>query len=72
MEKEFGKYEFVLETIDVCDDEDMLNDFLERFEEGEDISKEDYFEFRKEYIDDSSEIRYIKQDWNYILSEGKL
>jgi hypothetical protein len=70
MKNEFGKYEWVLEVIENYEDEDVLNDFKERFEEGKDISEEDYFDFCGEYVDDYSDEYYIRKNWEYIISEG--
>jgi hypothetical protein len=67
MKNEFGKYKMVLEVIESYEDEDILGDFKERFEEGKDISKEDYLDFCENYIDDISEKRYIYRNWRYIV-----
>lgn len=72
MKKEIGKYEWVLNVIESCEDEKMLKNFKERFEEGKDVSKEDYFEFCGEYIDDMGEVYFIRKNWEYILSEGDM
>ena len=72
MKKEFGKYEWVLNVIESYEDEEVLNDFKERFEEGEDVSKEDYFDFCGNYVDDMSEGYYIRKNWEYIMSGGDM
>ncbi len=72
MKKEFGKYEWVLNVIESYEDEEVLNDFKERFEEGEDVSKEDYFDFCISYVDDMSEGYYIRKNWEYIMSGGDM
>ena len=61
--EELKSYDFVEEIIESYDDEDILNDFKSRFEEGKDISYKDYYEFCIEYIDDVSEVYYIKKNW---------
>ena len=61
--EEFKSYAFVEEIIESYDDEDILNDFKSRFEEGKDISYKDYYNFCMEYIDDMSEVYYIKKNW---------
>ena len=38
--------------------------FLNEFKEGEDIKYKDYFGFCYGYIDDLSEIMFIKCNWN--------
>ena len=48
----------------------MLDDFKNEFKVGEDISKEDYMLFCKNYIDDMSEIDNIKLNWKWIISGG--
>mgnify|MGYP001344370713 CR=1 FL=1 len=61
-----------MNVIESYEDEEVLNDFKERFEEGEDVSKEDYFDFCGGYVDDMSEGYYIRKNWEYILSEGDM
>ncbi len=65
-----SNYELVLEIIKSYDDEDVLDDFKNEFKVGEDISKEDYMLFCKNYIDDMSEIDNIKLNWKWIISGG--
>jgi hypothetical protein len=65
-----SNYDLVLEIIESYEDEEILNDFKNEFEEGEDVSKEDYLEFLFNYIDDMSETYYIKKNWEYIESGG--
>ena len=72
MKKEFGKYEWVLNVIESYEDEEVLSDFKERFKEGEDVSKEDYFDFCDDYVDDVSEGYYIRKNWEYIMSGGDM
>ena len=62
-QEELKSYDFVKEIIESYGDEDILNDFKNRFEEGKDISYKDYYEFCIEYIDDVSEVYYIKNNW---------
>ena len=61
--EELKSYDFVKEIIESYGDEDILNDFKNRFEEGKDISYKDYYDFCIEYIDDVSEVYYIKNNW---------
>lgn len=65
-----SNYKLVLEIIESYEDESVLNDFKSKFKEGENVSKEEYFEFCKEYIDDMSDMYYIKLNWKYIESGG--
>ena len=57
-------YNYVKEVIESYEDEDILNDFLDEFEEGKEIKYKDYFDFCYNYIDDMSEVYYIKCNWN--------
>jgi hypothetical protein len=57
-------YNFVKEIIESYEDEEILNDFLEEFEEDKEINYKDYFDFCYNYIDDMSEVDYIKGNWN--------
>ena len=65
-----GKYEWVLKVIESYEEGEILSDFLEKFEEGKDISEKDYFEFCLEYTDDVSEEHYIRKNWEFVISEG--
>ena len=66
MESKFKvrSFDFVKDVIESYEDEDILNDFLDEFEEGKDISYKDYFDFCYNYIDDMSEVYYINCNWN--------
>jgi len=57
-------FDYVKEVIESYEDEDIMNEFFEVFEEGKDINYEDYFNFCKQWIADMSEVEYIKQNWN--------
>jgi hypothetical protein len=59
-------YNFVKEIIESYEDEEILNDFLNEFEEDKEIKYEDYFDFCYNYIDDMSEVDYIKGNWNEV------
>ena len=59
-------YNFVKEIIESYEDEEILNDFLNEFEEDKEIKYENYFDFCYNYIDDRSEVDYIKGNWNEI------
>jgi hypothetical protein len=75
MKKEMGSYELVESVIVDCYgggldeyNEEIMNDFYSSFEKGEDISKDEFFEFCGKYIDDMSEGYYIRLNWEYIIS----
>lgn len=65
-----NNYSLVKEIIESYEDEDILNDFLDEFKVNKNISEDDYFEFCKGYMDDMSEIDYIRKNWKYIESGG--
>ena len=67
-----SNYYLVLEVIDSYNDERVMNDFMDRFVEGENISYEDYEDFCGGYIDDVSEGYYIRMNWKYIESNGDM
>ena len=65
-----SNYELVLEVIENYEMENVLNDFKDRFVEGENISRKDYNEFCFKYVSDCSEGFYINWNWRYIESGG--
>ena len=64
-----NNYNLVLEVIKCCDEE-VLEDFKNRFIENKNISKEDYEEFCYEYISDVNDGYYIDLNWKFIESGG--
>jgi replicative superfamily II helicase len=56
-------YEDVLNIIESYEDEDMLNDFINEFPEGEPINRTQYDNFVMDYIDDMSEVSFIQANW---------
>ena len=65
-----SNYDLVLEVIKSYEDENVLNDFKKEFKKDENVSKEDYFEFCRKYINDGSEMYYVNLNWKYIESGG--
>lgn len=65
-----NNYNLVLEVVESYEDESVLNDFKNKFEEGKNVSKKDYMKFFEKYIDDMSDLFYIKLNWKYIKSGG--
>lgn len=65
-----SNYYFVLEVIKSYEIEKVLSDFKDRFVEGENISKDDYWDFCWNYIDDISEGYDIDLNWKWIESGG--
>jgi ribosome assembly protein YihI (activator of Der GTPase) len=57
-------YLYVKEIIESYEDEEILNDFLEKFEVDKEISYGEYYDFCYNYIDDMSETYYINCNWN--------
>lgn len=66
---ESHSYEDVLYIIDSYEDEKIKNDFKARFPKDKNISKKDYFQFAYDYIDDLSEVDYIKANWISLTDE---
>jgi hypothetical protein len=62
--KEKKSYDFVKSIIESYEDEEILNEFLDEFEVGKEISYEYYFNFCYNLIDDMSETYYINCNWN--------
>ena len=65
-----SNYDLVLEIIESYNDKEMLNDFKSEFKKDKNIKKKDYIDFCYRYIDDMSEMYYIKLNWKYIKSGG--
>lgn len=65
-----NNYNLVLEVIESYEIQDVLNDFLETFEPGQNITHDEYNKFCYKYIDDESEWYYINLNWRYIVSGG--
>ena len=61
---EVRDYLFVKEIIESYENEEILKDFLNKFEVGKEISYDEYYDFCLNYIDDMSEIYYINNNWN--------
>jgi hypothetical protein len=66
---ESHSYKDVLDIIESYESEKIENDFKARFPEGKNISKKDYFQFSYDYIDDMSEVDYIKANWVSLTDE---
>jgi hypothetical protein len=64
-----ASYKDVLDIIEYYEDESMLDDFKSEFPEGEEISKDDYIDFTIDFIDDISEVTYIKANWINIFDD---
>jgi hypothetical protein len=65
-----NNYELVLQIIESYENEEILNDFKSKFKVGENIKKKDYMLFCIEYMDDISEMYYIKLNWKWIKKGG--
>jgi hypothetical protein len=66
---ETAPYEDVLEIVDSYGDYSTLDAFQGMFSEDEEVSKKDYFKFFSNYIDDMSDVEYIKANWISIFDE---
>jgi hypothetical protein len=65
-----SNYNLVKKVFEMYDDEEVLNDFLNEFEVGKDISKKEFGDFSNRYIDDMSEVIFIYRNWKYVESGG--
>ncbi len=63
MKIEIRSFEFVKGIIESYEDDDILNDFLNEFKGKNEIKYKEYFDFCLKYIDDISELKYIKDNW---------
>ena len=68
MEK--GNYDLVLEIVEFYEDEEIMDDFKNEFEEGKNVSEKSFVEFFNRFIDDMSEVEFIKKNWKYVESGG--
>jgi hypothetical protein len=66
---ETAPYDEVLDIIDSYGDYTTLDAFQGMFSEDEEVSKKDYFKFFSNYIDDMSDVEYIKANWISIFDE---
>jgi hypothetical protein len=65
-----SNYNLVKKVFEMYDDDEVLNDFLNEFEVGKNISREEFGEFSYRYIDDMSEVIFIYRNWKYVESGG--
>jgi hypothetical protein len=65
-----SNYDLVKEIVESYEDEGVMKDFNDEFEEGIDISRYEFFEFFSKFIDDMSESEYIKNNWIYVENGG--
>ena len=56
-------YNDVLSIINDYEDEDILEDFMNEFPKDQNINKDKYLEFVMDYMDDMSEMEYLKANW---------
>jgi hypothetical protein len=57
-----------LEYAESWEDEGILNDFNQSFADKEDITKQEFFDFFEQHIDDISELKYIRAAWRKLSS----
>jgi hypothetical protein len=65
-----SNYDLVKEVVKFYEDEEIMNDFNDEFEEGIDISRYEFVEFFSKFIDDMSESEFIKNNWIYVENGG--
>ena len=61
-------YDRALEAVESYEDEDMLEDFKNEFPRNQLITKKKWLEWNEQYLDDMSELEYVKQHWKYITT----
>jgi len=69
MNKE-SNYDLVLQVIEMYEDQDIMDDFINEFPQGDRISKGKFVEFFNRYIDDMSEVQFIKENWDWVKNGG--
>jgi len=67
-----SNYLLVKEVINVMNVEMLINEFNEKFNEGENISEEEFKELVNKYNSDCSEGYYNDLNWKYIESGGNV
>jgi len=65
-----GNYDLVLEVVEFYEDEEIMDDFKNKFKEDENVSKKSFVKFFNRFIDDMSEVEFIKKNWEYVESGG--
>ena len=68
---EISNYDLVHQVVEMYDEEEILNDFLNEFTEGDNISKDEFVEFFNKYIDDMSDTQFIKENWKWVMNGGE-
>lgn len=69
-ESEQTNYDLVLNVVKSHEDDDVLNDFNNTFQQGHNISKEEFFNFFEQHMDDMSELSDIEKNWKFVESGG--
>jgi len=64
-----ASYKDVLSIIDSYEKDDILNAFKSKFPTGKPINKQNYLDFSGNYIDDMSEMDFVKANWVSIFDE---
>ena len=64
-----ASYKDVLNVFEDYDDDEILDAFKSEFAPGKPITKKNYLDFAYNYIDDMSEVGYIKANWVSIFDE---
>jgi hypothetical protein len=64
-----ASYKDVLSIIDSYEKDDILNAFKSKFPTGKPINKQNYLNFAGNYIDDMSDMDYVRANWVSIFDE---
>ena len=63
------QYEDVLNIIESYEEENILDNFKSTFPPGKPIKKQDYVKFAESWMDDLSELEYVKANWVSITDD---
>ena len=69
-ESEQTNYDLVLQIVKSHEDDDVLNDFNNAFQQGQNITKDEFFNFFEQYMDDMGELSDIEKNWKFVESGG--
>ena len=56
------------EVVKSYENKNQLKDFYKNFPKNSKITKQQWFNWNEKYMDDMSELEYIKQHWKYITT----
>jgi hypothetical protein len=69
-ENEQTNYNLVLSVVKSHEDDEILDDFNNTFQQGQNITRKEFFDFFEQYMDDMSELSDIEKNWKFVESGG--